>query len=763
MKLKKVRFKNYKILEDREFEFGEGINTIRERNEFGKSTLIEGICDIFTLKPRSIAAKKTLWKEELPYLMAQFEMGGQEFVLEVNAQENSVRLEGGDTVRKKESGIRKFFEENGLRYLPDLISSLMVVRERDMKIATSGKGLSDFINSVFRTKDIENSIKLISGVLGTREPLKGDWKKLRDRLMDELEELDEEVEKISAEIMQFQENSKKLGEIREKRGALEKEVASLMEKTEELRVMTNFKRIVEIKEEKNGLEKRMAEIEAQLQESRKRLEELNSEKGRLEDERKEITGKLSIIRNNKNTVNRKKREITKLEEKLKKIKGILSNIGELEKKLGDFSGEEIESLEKMRDRWNLYLQYSKNVGGRVRIDAAGEEVFVNGESVAVGEEADFTGVLNLRYRDLDVKVFPAGDMAKLHDEVSALEARFGSFERLTGIISDLKKLMDLRRLVANLEDPEELSRQLTQLKNEIKDLDKGEAELRELTEKDRAMTEKLRQVNGMLQEIYRSMGKLESEYKKSVAELDRRERYLDENKEKIREIFGKVTKLMEMEYEGRSFEELARELESYEAQSGEKRDLLADLKVEESRLEGLLQRKPDEKRLELLRERQQEVARKLGSLERLEKVLSISRDVMERLRERINREYIDRFMEIVTRIFGEITGGEYVSVKFEADSIFFKGEEFENNWIVENKRGVKFSIKDVSDGTRTQLLLAARLALLELFFDRPLFLMFDEPFAYFDRERERNTLEIFKKLSENSDWQIIITSAREQT
>jgi len=70
------------------------------------------------------------------------------------------------------------------------------------------------------------------------------------------------------------------------------------------------------------------------------------------------------------------------------------------------------------------------------------------------------------------------------------------------------------------------------------------------------------------------------------------------------------------------------------------------------------------------------------------------------------------------------------------------------------------SIDELSDGTKTQLLLAARLALIELLMgEKPCFLMLDEPFAYFDNDRKEQAMEILKGLTEEG-WQIIIVSAR---
>ena len=53
-----------------------------------------------------------------------------------------------------------------------------------------------------------------------------------------------------------------------------------------------------------------------------------------------------------------------------------------------------------------------------------------------------------------------------------------------------------------------------------------------------------------------------------------------------------------------------------------------------------------------------------------------------------------------------------------------------------------------------------RLALISLFLgDRKAFLLLDEPFAYYDKQREKAGMDILQRLSREG-WQIILMTAR---
>jgi len=104
-------------------------------------------------------------------------------------------------------------------------------------------------------------------------------------------------------------------------------------------------------------------------------------------------------------------------------------------------------------------------------------------------------------------------------------------------------------------------------------------------------------------------------------------------------------------------------------------------------------------------------------------------------------------------IAGDVFDSNYLSSSIAINFLKFLKEfsqtkvYFHTRWRVKDREGREFSIGELSDGASAQLLLSARLALIEMFCKAPVFLLFDEPFAYFDRDRREKTLEILKGLT----------------
>ncbi len=98
-------------------------------------------------------------------------------------------------------------------------------------------------------------------------------------------------------------------------------------------------------------------------------------------------------------------------------------------------------------------------------------------------------------------------------------------------------------------------------------------------------------------------------------------------------------------------------------------------------------------------------------------------------------------------------------MRFETESLFFDGDTFKTKWRAIRKDGRSFPVNELSDGTSSQLLLSARLALIRLFFDRRAFLLLDEPFACFGYDRPQKTLDILHSITKEG-WQVIVMSAK---
>ena len=118
MRLKKIRFTNYGVLENKEFEFKENPFLFVAPNESGKTTLVQGIIDTFKFSPKDLKKRITAGKDIEPVITLEFEIGGVEYELKVNAQENRLSLKGKDgTELSSGSVIKKFFGKKGYNFI----------------------------------------------------------------------------------------------------------------------------------------------------------------------------------------------------------------------------------------------------------------------------------------------------------------------------------------------------------------------------------------------------------------------------------------------------------------------------------------------------------------------------------------------------------------------------------------------------------------------------------------------------------------------
>ncbi len=106
---------------------------------------------------------------------------------------------------------------------------------------------------------------------------------------------------------------------------------------------------------------------------------------------------------------------------------------------------------------------------------------------------------------------------------------------------------------------------------------------------------------------------------------------------------------------------------------------------------------------------------------------------------------------VVSKIMPKLTDGRYETMQIDTDL---------NVQVWSNEKGHFVSLNEVSGGTYNQVMLAIRLALSQALITAALcgaeFIIFDEPFAFFDVQRTRKTLEILPQLSPDIEQMWII-------
>jgi uncharacterized protein YhaN len=115
--------------------------------------------------------------------------------------------------------------------------------------------------------------------------------------------------------------------------------------------------------------------------------------------------------------------------------------------------------------------------------------------------------------------------------------------------------------------------------------------------------------------------------------------------------------------------------------------------------------------------------------------------LLSRARERYQEAHQPRVLKLASRTLSELTGGKYVRVQASE-----QGKEL----LVRDATGQERSAEALSRGTREQLYLAFRLAVVEDFgqLAAPLPIILDDILVNFDLERTANTLDVLVRLSE---------------
>ena len=509
--------------------------------------------------------------------------------------------------------------------------------------------------------------------------------------------------------------------------------SSLKEVKEELeKFITHFKEIENLKNALSAI-KNIKEIEI-------KIEALN------EEENKERLGEL---KKQKDDIEKKIEEVKKKEKERKEIEKQIEDLGkiasEIKLKLAEIEGlikVKQEGIKKIEDELENYP------------DAEELKKEIQEIKGQIKEKLISIGYDNILFYD-EVKGLLSEYTEKLKKTSEDIAKKDGEF----GIIQ--KRIEEIEKEIASV-DEEKLRKGLKELKSKIKELEDALEDGNKLKEELASIRNEINDLREKLGGLLKNEGELRAKIKtlkEHIEKLEDEIRGIKVDEKALDNIpYGVVKK-----YDKMTSKDIEEEIQKIEEDLKALRDKLTEITGKLARLEEILKHAPDKEKLERKRNELLEHERKLERLERMKKVLWITKDVLNNLRGDIEREYLKKMQHKTGEFFSDITGGRYKVVHFKSDTFFVernKSDAFEKRWYVEDKDGNEYTFDELSDGTKTQLLLAIRLALISLFFGkRTAFLMLDEPFAYADSEREKNARSILKRFSEKN-WQILMLSAK---
>lgn len=135
---------------------------------------------------------------------------------------------------------------------------------------------------------------------------------------------------------------------------------------------------------------------------------------------------------------------------------------------------------------------------------------------------------------------------------------------------------------------------------------------------------------------------------------------------------------------------------------------------------------------------------KMSTLKRMNESINLAKEVLTQAYEEMKSTVTPKFTRNLSENISNITDGKYKNIRFN---------DMEG-LIVELDNGNYISANNLSVGTIEQLYLSLRLSMVEELSDEKMPIILDEVFAYYDKNRLKNTLNyIINKFSNN---QIII-------
>ena len=153
-----------------------------------------------------------------------------------------------------------------------------------------------------------------------------------------------------------------------------------------------------------------------------------------------------------------------------------------------------------------------------------------------------------------------------------------------------------------------------------------------------------------------------------------------------------------------------------------------------------------------IQEELENLQEELINLKEKESIILIAKDAVEGAYKKMKETITPAFTVKLSENISKISDGKYKNVKFDE----------EKGLIVEAENGKYISAESLSVGTIEQLYLSLRLSTQNEIEQEPLPIILDETFAYFDKERLKNTLEFLKEEFKNRQIIILTCTNREK-
>lgn len=161
---------------------------------------------------------------------------------------------------------------------------------------------------------------------------------------------------------------------------------------------------------------------------------------------------------------------------------------------------------------------------------------------------------------------------------------------------------------------------------------------------------------------------------------------------------------------------------------------------------------PKLENLVTIQEELENLEEELINLKEKENIILIAKEAVEEAYKKMKETITPAFTIKLSENISKISNGKYKNVKFDE----------EKGLIVEAENGKYVSAENLSVGTIEQLYLSLRLSTQNEIEQEPLPIILDETFAYFDKERLKNTISFLKEEFKNRQIIILTCTNREE-
>jgi exonuclease SbcC len=794
MRLTKFSADIFAGINDRSYQFEEGLNILLGANEAGKSTIINAIYASLFIQPQiklNTSEGKEFEANYLPYphgdyaeAELSFEAEGEEYKLYKKWSNSNYGgyLQLPDGARVESTNKIKEIKADIFPYGKSTYKNIVFSRQKDLK-------------STIQNINAENNPELVSTVSSflRRAVMELDGvpiDKFKNKLDAEIEDLTKrwDIKSMSIENKNrginnpYKIGTGKIYDCYIEKGLLAEQIAEAKRNEKLYRDLSSA--IKELKEDENNLSAKIEsleeieedmnksyELEHEIKDIDKDLKNLNeaaenwpklkSKLEKLNKEKKNLKDELTERKAEKSNAEKYQQKI-EIENKLKKIEEYKKEINDLAEQIGKIARvteEKISELEKYKeaiDKSEAGLKAGK-LKAKINFSADDNIKFTAGmdeeKEVSSADILEADGYIRIITEHIDIEIESAEiDFSDLQKKYSLNKEKYEELlaefevENLSGARAKLNNLKDLKN---SKDQAENRIREILD-GDKIEDLKEKSAQFVDL-EKPRELKKieaELEELNNQLNEVQSGIAVKEDnldKLKKDYSSLEELKSLIEKKRKAKTELNNEADKLAELPEAYADVKAFKKDLRDKRHKKDEIATLLREKLQEVKTLENNLPERSTREMKAELEELETEFERLVKRAENLKIIKETFLNKLEEMDQNSFQPLIETFSDNLKRL----TAGKY--------KVGLIDDHFNVMLEADNKKKLPANLDLLSFGTYDGAALALRFALFDnLFRDHGGFIILDDCLVNLDPERRKKAVELINEFQKN--YQVIYTT-----